>query len=200
MKFPIFHHNLLEVQRRLGLDQTEFGEMVGVTQSTVSRWGVSSVPRGQTLSLLADLAGVSSASFLKERLPTDGMRKVRVIGFVGAGAAVYAYEQLGLNSEQPTIELPSSIKGNAALSVKGDSLEPDAYEGWSVVYIGGKTQDPREVLGQLCVVGVEDGRMLVKRVEEGSKPGLYDLVSRNAPTLNDECLSWAARVTAIVPN
>lgn len=201
MKHPILFENVRTIARRLGVDQTQLGEMCGgVSQGTVSRWGETSVPRGKTLLYLAELAGVTARQLLEERLPADGTRKVRVIGFVGAGAAVYAFEALGLNAEQPTIDLPSEIKGNAALTVKGDSLYPDAEEGWSVVYVGGKTTDVKDIAGHLCVVQVEDGRMLVKKVEPGTKRGLYHLISRNAPTMEDQRLVWAARVTAIVPN
>lgn len=203
MRHPILFKNIQTIMRRLRVDQTKLGELCGVTQGSVSRWGVQSMPRGDALTLLADQGGVTPKQIIEELLPEDddyAMRRVRVIGFVGAGAAVYAFEALdGLHSELPTIEVPAEIPGSVALEVKGDSLLPDAEEGWSVLYTGAATFDDRDILGRLCVVTVEDGRMLVKKVQPGSKPGLYNLVSTNAPVMRDQRLIRAAPVTAIIP-
>jgi len=200
MKYPTLAENIASLVRQFGGDQTKFAEIIGTSQGTVSRWGKTSMPQGDMLIALADMAGVTPRQLLKEKLPPDGYRRVRVIGFVGAGAAVYAFENLGLNADQPTVDVPADAQGNAALTVKGDSLYPDAEEGWSVVYIGGKTTDEKEIVGRLCVVQLEDGRMLVKKVQPGSKRRLYNLISTNAPIMEDQRLAWAARVTAIIPN
>lgn len=124
---------------------------------------------------------------------------VPVIGYVGAGARVYAYDDL-LN-ENETIDRPPMTTGDLfAVEVKGDSMMPLAEEGWHIVYTAEATVDENAVIGKVCVVQLdEDESMLVKRVIRGSKPYHYHLVSLNAPAIEDVRLRWAAVVRAIVP-
>jgi hypothetical protein len=48
-------------------------------------------------------------------------------------------------------------------------------------------------------VGLEDGRVLFKKLLRGSAPGLYDLESTAGDTIRDVRLRWAAEPTAIIP-
>lgn len=125
--------------------------------------------------------------------------QVPVIGYVGAGQRVYAYDDM-LNSED-TIDRPPMAQGDLlAVEVKGDSMLPLAEEGWHIVYTAEATVDENLVLNKVCVVQLDDdGSMLVKRVMRGSKPYHYHLVSLNAPAIEDARLRWAAVVKAIVP-
>ncbi|QPQ55575.1 helix-turn-helix domain-containing protein [Allosphingosinicella flava] len=71
MKHPILYHNVQALLRRLKEDQTVFADRLGVSQGTVSRWGILSVPRGSALTDLADLAGVTPKEFLKQKLSEE---------------------------------------------------------------------------------------------------------------------------------
>lgn len=64
VKHPVFLANLLVIMKAKSWDQTELANQVGSTQSTVSRWGLYSVPRGETLTDLADIAGVSPSDLI----------------------------------------------------------------------------------------------------------------------------------------
>jgi transcriptional regulator with XRE-family HTH domain len=51
------------LRRSRGLTQTELAELLGVTQSTVSRWEKGSIPEIEQLRALADLAGEDIAKW-----------------------------------------------------------------------------------------------------------------------------------------
>lgn len=149
------------------------------------------------------MAGVSPSSFLNELISLDEFvdrqekRTVPLLGYVGAGAAVYAYDNGTYAGDG--VQIPKGIKGNVAVEVKGDSLYPVAEDGWQIIYMGDKTLDESETLNKLCVVQLEDGRTLVKKVIKGTRHHHYHLLSTNAPLIEDVRLIWAARVEAIIP-
>ena len=124
---------------------------------------------------------------------------VPIIGYVGAGQRVYAYDDLLGGDDR--IPRPPMTQGDLlGVEVKGDSMMPLAEEGWHIVYTAEATVDENLVIGRVCVVQLdEDEAMLVKRVVRGTKPRHYHLLSLNAAAIEDVQLRWAAVVKAIVP-
>jgi hypothetical protein len=53
---------------------------------------------------------------------------------------------------------------------------------------------PAELIGELCVVGLEDGRVLIKQVQRGKAEGLFSLHSQTEPPIRDVAVAWAAKV------
>lgn len=64
-KFPVLAANIRTLMKRLNWDQAELAHQIGVSQGTVSRWGVISEPRGVALGRLAELAGVRPVDFVE---------------------------------------------------------------------------------------------------------------------------------------
>lgn len=54
-------------------------------------------------------------------------------------------------------------------------------------------------MGQLCVVELIDGRVLVKMLMRGTRQGLFHLLSQAESPIEDAEIVWAARVTAMTP-
>jgi repressor LexA len=184
-----------------GLNQTEFGKLCGVKQSTVTRWESGSVPNGEMLQKIAKIGETTVEKLIGEAdFLANPINTIPVVGFVGAGAAIFPYDDYARGDGLDHIERPPFIKGDAvAVEVKGDSLLPVAENGWRLVYVGDQTTIESEILNRLCVVKLEDGRTLVKRVMRGSSPGSYHLASTNAPMIEDVAISWASPVKAIIP-
>lgn len=189
------------IRKTLGLNQTEFGERLGVNQSTVVRWEKGAVPAGDLLQGIATMANTSVERLMGTdslAATPDGM--LPVVGYVGAGAAVMPFDDYAAGDGMDHIERPSFVQGRAvAVEVRGDSLLPVAEDGWRLIYTGEQTMMEEQVLNRLCVVKLLDGRMLVKRIIRGSQPQRYHLLSTNAPIIEDVEVEWAARVTAIIP-
>jgi hypothetical protein len=94
---------------------------------------------------------------------------------------------------------PGGTKDTVAIKVTGNSMRGVAQEGW-LLYFDDLRLPPSEVmLGELCVVGLDDERVLVKYLHRGRGAGLFDLESASSPTLRDVKVQWAALVTAIIP-
>lgn len=192
-----------QLRQKRGMNQTEFAEALEVTQATVSRWENGSIPDHDHLYALANMAGTTIERFIGTTpiaLDVSG-EPIPVVGFVGAGATVYAWDDLEQGDGHDFVERPPFVKGQAvAVEVRGDSLIPVAEDGWRLVYVGDQTVIEDEVLNRLCVVALTDGRILVKRLARGSKPQRYHLISTNAPMIEDAEIMWAARVRAIIPS
>ncbi|MGA0604904.1 LexA family transcriptional regulator [Phenylobacterium sp. VNQ135] len=122
---------------------------------------------------------------------------VPLVGYVGAGAEAHYYasadEGLG-EVEAPDNATPQTV----AVEIRGTSLGP-LFESWLVFYDEVRSPVTPDMYGRLCVVGLPDGRVLVKRIRPARTPGVYHLESNTEPTMPDEEVVWAARVKSMTP-
>lgn len=72
-------------------------------------------------------------------------------------------------------------------------------DGWVVIHDDLKRPMRPELLDELCVVLLTDGRCLVRFVKTAHRPGRYDLLSVTGPPILDAELVWAEPVTLIIP-
>ncbi len=123
-----------------------------------------------------------------------GARLVPVVGHVAAGAEMYFESGQGPFGE---VERPPGTEGTAvAVEVRGDSLGP--FSGWYAYFDDRRESPSREVIGQLCVVGLADGRILIKRLAARPKARHLHLWGAGGEPLQDQRLEWAAPVTALL--
>lgn len=188
----------------LGMTQEQIAARLGVSQSTVNRWSQGqSDPKGANRDALRALhqeAVEKSKSDSPSRLNTAHLSGVvHIIGKAGAGpnGEVAFDEANGSLGEVPAPR--NATETTVALEVEGNSMRGIANDGWLVFYDDRRDPVSVEMIGELCVVGLEDGRTLVKFIAPGRAPGLYDLESVNAETMRDVPVRWAAFVTDIVP-
>lgn len=125
-------------------------------------------------------------------------RMAPIVGHAGAGpdGNVMFAEGQGYFGEVP----PPTGSGPdvVALEVVGHSMRGMAEDGWIIFYE--EIQAPGPYLyDELCVCWLEDGRVLVKYLQPGREPGLFDLESTNAPTLRDVPVREAALITHLMP-
>lgn len=124
---------------------------------------------------------------------------VPVVGLAGAGpdGSIQFVDPGGSLGEAPPP--PNATPETVAVEVRGHSMRGIAEDGWFVYYDDRRDPPTDDLVGRLCVVGLSDGRVLVKTLNRGRKKSHFDLESMAAPTIRDARISWAARVTAIVP-
>lgn len=183
------------LRNSFGDNQTQFAKRVGVTQSQVSKWENDKNPERpttQNIERLAHLAKMTVDEFLE--ISEHGMR-VPVVGYVGAGAEMVLYSEG--QGEFDTVEAPrgSSI-GTVAVEIRGDSLG-EGFSGWLAFYDQVMTPPTENLIGRMCVVGLEDGRVLVKRLYKGQIKGKYNLLAVVGPPIYDVSVTWAAKVLHI---
>lgn len=122
---------------------------------------------------------------------------VPLVGKVGAGNAAHFYASADPTNER--VEAPrDATPQTRAARIVGPSLGQH-MEGWLVFFGEQRPQVPQEWLGQLCVVGLVDDRILVKWVRPGGGPGFYHLESTAEATMFDEEVVWSALVTDMRP-
>lgn len=111
-------------------------------------------------------------------------------GYVGAGA-----EFIPFDGDPGLGDAPAAIEPNSsAVIVRGVSMYPRYFDG-EYLYFLNEMRDPSDFIGRECVVKLHDGRRFVKILRRGSKKGLFNLESWNAPMIEDQEVEWAAPVT-----
>ncbi len=122
---------------------------------------------------------------------------VPVVGLVGAGsvATLFAEGQGPLDYVEPP---QNATPDTVALHVRGTSLGP-AWDESIIYYDDVRSPVTPDLHGRLCVVGLPDGRVLVK-ILKAAGDGTFHLLSNSLeePLLNEE-VAWAARVKAAHP-
>jgi phage repressor protein C with HTH and peptisase S24 domain len=154
-----------------------------------------------TIAALAPVLETTSA-WLLEGDPVSDTRAAMVplIGFVGAGG-----EAIFSNGQGPFGEVdapPRYTHSTVAVEVRGDSMPGVAEHGWILYYDDVRAPVDESFLGRKApvVVGLDNGRVLVKRIKAGTKPGYYHLLSTGGEDpIVDARVTWAARITWIKP-
>ena len=135
----------------------------------------------------------------KERrlLPTaEAAQHVNLVGYVGEGSATYFVAEDAQFDEVPA---PAGANdATVAVEIRGDSLGP-FFDRWLVYYDDVRQPVKAELIGKLCVVGLADGRILIKKVVRAKSRNLYHLLSPSGEPLLDVIIEWAARVKNMVP-
>lgn len=126
-------------------------------------------------------------------------RTVPVIGYVGAGAEAHFYALS--HGELDRVPAPDDAgPDTVAVEIRGESLGP-LFERWLLHYDEVRSPITHDLIGQLCVVGLPDDRVLVKKVRRAKSKadGLYDLLSNTEDPIFDAVIMWAAKVKSMVP-
>lgn len=182
------------IQRKTGENQAELALRLGVTQPTVSRWLKGTPPELEH----SDRIKAEARSLrVFNRKPFANMTSVPIVGYVGAGGTISFSEGQGPfgEADMPPNGSPSLV----AVTVHGDSMSGMLEDGWTVYYDSRREPPDESHYGKLCIAGLKDGRVLVKKIYPGRKVGHFDLHSINAPPLLDQPVEWAARITWIAP-
>lgn len=149
--------------------------------------------REPSASALGKLARVleTTPTYLLEGLAEAAGQPIPLVNYIGAGAAVMPIEDQG---PLEYVEAPPGAVGvQGAAIVRGSSQMPALREG-DVVFWGDGSNDPAAYLGLECICSLMDGRVLVKTIIGGSRPGYFTLLSHNADPILDVAITSAAPV------
>ena len=121
--------------------------------------------------------------------------KIQVVGYVGAGSTAHFYDVAQGNLDEVSGPACSPAE-TVAVEIRGDSLG-SFFNRWLVYYDDVRRPLTPDLIGQLCVVGLADDRVLIKQVQRGSAEGLFNLISATEKPIVDVTIRWAARVNCI---
>lgn len=133
----------------------------------------------------------------RERKPQQqsAARTVPLVGYVGAGAEAHfaAAGELG-EVPAPTDATDTTV----AVEIRGESLGA-FFDRWICFYDDVRRPVTADLIGRLCVVGLEDDRVLIKKIQRSRTKGLFHLLSQTEGPILDVAVEWAARVKNLVP-
>lgn len=183
---------LAKLRVKKGITQSELATIFDVSRETIVRWEAGKrSPNDLTVAALARFFSVQD-SYLRYGGP-GGPTTIQVMGFVGAGTGVFPFN----DGPFEQIDAPFGTPPNTiALIVRGDSMMPELSDGDYVLYRA-IHQNPDDLIGKRCIVELQDGSILVKRLRRGREFGTYDLDSTNAATLENQTVAWCAKVEAV---
>jgi transcriptional regulator with XRE-family HTH domain len=120
---------------------------------------------------------------------------IPVVGYVGAGAEAHFYPPGG---DLDRVGAPHGSPADlVAAEIRGDSIG-SLFDRWLVFYDDVRPAMTPDLIGKLCVVGLADGRIMVKKIAPG-RGKLFNLVSERGPVIENVSIEWAARVKAMAP-
>lgn len=160
------------------------------------RQGVST----RTLNALAPVLGTNVNWLLNgegDDEANEASDTVAVVGLVGAGSVATLYSE-GQGPFDHVDAPHDATDSTVALSIRGISLGP-AFDEGIVFYDDVRSPVTEDLHGRLCIVGLEDGRVLIK-ILRSANDGTYHLFSNTVeePLLNER-VAWAARVKEVRP-
>jgi transcriptional regulator with XRE-family HTH domain len=191
-----------EARRARGWSQQRLAAELAQAQTTISSW-----ERGRTEPSREDAARIATALDVPladleigqagDAPRTGRPRRSPVVGYVGAGAVAHLYAQ-GQGPFDEVDAPENATDDTVAVEIRGDSLGP-LFNEWLVFYDEVRSPLTPDLIGALCVVGLPDGRVLIKKVTRSRTEGLYHLLSQTEAPIADAEVLWAAKVTGMTP-
>ena len=184
---------LKKIRKERGMTQQDLADCLDTTPVAISRFE-SGARRTNTefLAKAANALGVSVGELFEKR-------QINVVGYIGAGAEFHAIDDHAKGAGLDSIDAPPGCSENAvAVKVRGTSMFPVYTEGDILVYSDRRT-DIESFIKTRCIVGLSDGRILVKTITRGTTQPYWTLTSFNAAPIEDVTLEWCAKIEWVQP-
>lgn len=181
-----------------GLSQSALAKRIGSAQQLIGQLERGEVRSTKLIFKIAEALGVPASS-LDPDVPSQPLsgRTIPVVGYVGAGAEVFAIDDHAKGAGMEEVECPWDALGpsTVAVRVRGDSMLPAYFDGDTIFYESTHS-DFVHLLGKECVVALKDGRRFVKQLRR-TQNGQWYLHSHNAEPILGVEIEWAAKVRLI---
>ncbi|WP_316172453.1 XRE family transcriptional regulator [Bradyrhizobium sp. SZCCHNRI2049] len=198
------HERLTAARKEAGYPTaTAAAEALGIPEPTyLGHENGSRGFRKASAELYARRFGVSLEWLLTGRGPKSHQpaapeeHNAALVGYVGAGAETHFYAQ-----EEALDYVPAPVgsgEDTVAVEIRGESLG-SFFDRWLVFYDDVRRPVTTDLLNKLCVVGLEDGRILIKKVQRSKTKGYFHLLSQTEPPILDVRVEWAAKVKHLMP-
>lgn len=187
-------------RRQAGWSQQRLAHAVGAAQTTVSSW-----ERGRTEPGREDVRRIAEALEIPiARLELDSAERglgradvAPLVGFVSAGSRAHFFAD-GQGPFDEVAAPDGATDRTVAVEIRGDSLG-SFFNEWLVYYDDVRVPVTPDLIGRLCVLGLVDGRVLIKKIKASQTPGHYHLLSQTEEPILDVEVVWAARVRSMTP-
>lgn len=202
---------MMEPSDRLKKARRDAGFENAVDAARAFGWGVSTYVSHEngTRGLKPDVADRYAKAFKvpaewllfakarKANEPQIKPKTVPLVGYVGASAEAYFFDDQGRIDDVPAPD--GASEETVAVEIRGDSLGA-LFDRWLVFYDDVHRPVTADQINRLCVVGLADGRILIKKLQKSrGRNGLFHLLSNTEAPILDVEVEWAARVINMVP-
>lgn len=182
-----------------GMSQAQLSrELTARLGRSIDRAAVNKMLKG-TRAVAADelyeIANITGVPAPVLELPSE--RMVPIVGYVGAGSEMLLYEA-GDGENGSAMAPDGATENTVAAVIRGTSLG-ELLDQWLVFYDQVHTPPTPDMIGQICVVGLADGRILIKKLMPGQLAGRYTLLANTEPPIYDAAVEWAAKVRQMSP-
>jgi transcriptional regulator with XRE-family HTH domain len=173
----------------------DMAESVGISVSQMSRIETGErEPRIGEVQRIARRLRLTVPELIGEEVPAE---TCPVVGLVSAGSDAIIFSA-GQGPFEYVQAPEGSTEKTVAVEIRGKSLG-ELFEGWLLFYDDIHDPPTASLIGHLCVIGLDDGRVVAKKLRRGQRPSRYNLFSNTEPPIYDAKVIWAARVREMKP-
>lgn len=172
--------------------QIKAGRQRGISSETLDKLApvLSTSPEW-----LLNEIGPESSAFDERPEDHPDRDTIPVKGWVGAGSQAQYFPQEAELDRAPGIK--DAAPATIAMEIRGTSLG-ELFDRWFVYFDEIRSPVTPDLIGKPCVVGLADGRVLVKKLKR-AKNGLFDLISNTEDPIPNVAVEWAAKVKHMGP-
>ncbi|HZS57604.1 MAG TPA: helix-turn-helix transcriptional regulator [Bryobacteraceae bacterium] len=173
---------IAEAFRKTGKKKSDLAKVLGISPS-----GVTDILDGTRKIKLHEAPKI--AAFF-------GWGTVQIVGIVRAGGeAVYPQEaNLGLVKA-----IDGTGPNTVAVEIQGTSMGTE-LDGMIVYYNDVRHPPTDDLHRQLCVIGLSDERIVLKKLVPTRRKKFFNLLSTSSDPLLDKEVEWAAKIVGILPS
>jgi len=171
---------LIDALRASKISQSELARELEIKlNKTIPRSIVNKMVNGSRTISADELIAIEEITGIKAPRRNERPSLVPIVGYVGAGSIVHLdYSDVGAYEE---VEAPDdATEKTVAVKIEGDCLGIH-FNGWVAFYDDEPKAPTPDMMGKLCIVWVDGGEVLIKRLQKGGVPGLFSLYSNDAP-------------------
>lgn len=184
---------LFRARKEAGMSRPQLAELAGTSAQQIEKLekGVREMTRTWAERLAPHL-GVTA-----EFLVFSRGRTTSVVGYAAAGNDTVTFADAQGPLEE--VDAPQwATKDTVAVRVRGTSLGIH-FDNWLAFYDDRRDPPDQSLIGELCICGLPENRVVIKKLRAGSIKGKFHLESNTEPTMFDQVVEWAAMVSEMRP-
>jgi hypothetical protein len=159
---------------------------------TTPEWLLTGMRRANHAQMEAKLAPLISDA------PDPSHATYPILGYIGAGAEAHCYDVPREKLDRVQIPFGTLPPSTVAFEIRDSNVGGSFYR--SLLFFEyNRPPVSLELLGVVCAVGLQRGRIFVRELRKGQKEGLFDLTSPNTPPLRSVKAEWATPILALLP-
>ena len=190
--FPTMGNNVKKLREAAHLTHEALADKMGISKGMLVK-----LERGERELKVRYIESLARALSIRQGPIIEEIEPIPIIGALGPNSEVSLFEGDRISFEvAPALE--GSMPPTVAINILGDSLGP-IFDGWLLYYDDLHLPPTGDLVGNLSVLGTEDGRTLIKHIARSRGYSRFDVWSSFQSPTFDVLVKWAAKVRAIRP-